>query len=169
MEYVQSNKTPERCKWRLSEVFIVNFKHIYYLFLVFLLLTWSKYLFGGKDHNEKRLLAVLVLSLTYYFFVTDIELTSTYLVYYFNSLYLFVHFVLWQKRILYLILLKIYRKFCLHSSFNEYFPFILKKYVQNLSAVAGIHTKMFFQLTFLHEKSVYPPYFNVLYWKHPLF
>ena len=128
---------------------------------MFLLLTWSKYLFGGKDHNEKRLLAVLVLSLTCHFFVTDIELTPTYSVYYFSSLYLFVHFVLWQKRILHLILLKIYWKFC-HSSFNEYFPFILKKYVQNLSVVAGIYTKMFFQLIFLHEKSVYPPYFNVL-------
>ena len=150
MEYVQSNKTPERCKWRLSEAFIVNFKHIYYLFLVFLLLTWSKYLFGGKDHNEKRLLAVLVLSLTYHFFVTDIELTPTYSVYYFSSLYLFVHFVLWQKRILHLILLKIYWKFC-HSSFNEYFPFILKKYVQNLSVVAGIYTKMFFQLIWFRE------------------
>ena len=114
MEYVQSNKTPERCKWRLSEAFIVNFKHIYYLFLVFLLLTWSKYLFGGKDHNEKRLLAVLVLSLTYHFFVTDIELTPTYSVYYFSSLYLFVHFVLWQKRILHLIYWKFTGNFVIH-------------------------------------------------------
>ena len=32
-------KTPERCQWRRSAVFIANFEHISYLFLVFLLLT----------------------------------------------------------------------------------------------------------------------------------
>ena len=32
-------KTPERCQWRRSGVFIVNFEHISHLFLVFLLLT----------------------------------------------------------------------------------------------------------------------------------
>ena len=32
-------KTPERCHWRLSGVFIVNFEHIKHLVLVFLLLT----------------------------------------------------------------------------------------------------------------------------------
>ena len=35
-------KTPERCYWRSSGVFIVNFEHISYLVLVFLLLTLSK-------------------------------------------------------------------------------------------------------------------------------
>ena len=32
-------KTPERCHWHCSGVFIVNFEHISRLFLVFLLLT----------------------------------------------------------------------------------------------------------------------------------
>ena len=35
-------KTPERCLWRRSGVFIVNFEHISHLVLVFLLLTLSK-------------------------------------------------------------------------------------------------------------------------------
>ena len=35
-------KTPERRHWRRSRVFIVNFKHISYLVLVFLLLTLSR-------------------------------------------------------------------------------------------------------------------------------
>ena len=35
-------KTPERCQWRRSGVFIVNFEHISHLFLVFLLLTLNK-------------------------------------------------------------------------------------------------------------------------------
>ena len=35
-------KTPERRHWRRSGVFIVNFEHISYLFLMFLLLTLSK-------------------------------------------------------------------------------------------------------------------------------
>ena len=39
-------KIPERCQWRRSAVFIHNFEHISYLFLVFLLLTLSKYLFA---------------------------------------------------------------------------------------------------------------------------
>ena len=34
--------TPERRQWRRSGVFIVNFKHISHLFLVFLLLTLSR-------------------------------------------------------------------------------------------------------------------------------
>ena len=33
--------TPERYQWRRSDVFIVNFKHISHLVLVFLLLTLS--------------------------------------------------------------------------------------------------------------------------------
>ena len=32
-------KTPERCYWRLSSVFVINFEHISRLVLVFLLLT----------------------------------------------------------------------------------------------------------------------------------
>ena len=32
-------KTPERCQWRRSGVFIVNFEHILHFVLVFLLLT----------------------------------------------------------------------------------------------------------------------------------
>ena len=32
-------KTPERCHWRRSDVFIVNFEHISHLVLVFLLLA----------------------------------------------------------------------------------------------------------------------------------
>ena len=32
-------KTPERCKWRCSGVFIVNFEHILHLVLLFILLT----------------------------------------------------------------------------------------------------------------------------------
>ena len=40
-------KTPERCKWRYSGVFIVNFEQISYLFLVFLLLTLNVYLPAG--------------------------------------------------------------------------------------------------------------------------
>ena len=35
-------KTPERCHWRCSAVFIVNFEHISHLALVFLLLTLSR-------------------------------------------------------------------------------------------------------------------------------
>ena len=35
-------KTPERRHWCLSEILIVNFVHISYLFLVFLLLTLNK-------------------------------------------------------------------------------------------------------------------------------
>ena len=32
-------KTPERCQWLRSGVFIVSFEHVLYLVLVFLLLT----------------------------------------------------------------------------------------------------------------------------------
>ena len=35
-------KTPERCHWRRSGFFIVNFEHISHLVLVFLLLTLSR-------------------------------------------------------------------------------------------------------------------------------
>ena len=40
-------KTPEWRHWRHSGVFIVNFEHISYLFLVFLLLTWNKQMLAG--------------------------------------------------------------------------------------------------------------------------
>ena len=35
-------KTPERCQWRRSIVFLIDFEYISYLFLVFLLVTFSK-------------------------------------------------------------------------------------------------------------------------------
>ena len=35
-------KKPERCQWRRSGIFIVNFEHISHIFLVFLLLTLKK-------------------------------------------------------------------------------------------------------------------------------
>ena len=41
-------KTPERRQWRRSRVFIVNFKHISNLVLVFLLLTLSREIPAGK-------------------------------------------------------------------------------------------------------------------------
>ena len=45
-------KTPVRRHWRRSGVFIVNFKQISHLFLVFPLLTSGMYLFaGGGDKN----------------------------------------------------------------------------------------------------------------------
>ena len=40
-------KTQERCHWRRSGVFIVNFEHISHLILVFLLLTLSKEIMAG--------------------------------------------------------------------------------------------------------------------------
>ena len=40
-------KTPERCQWRRSGVFIINFEHILHLFLMFPLLLWAgKYMLG---------------------------------------------------------------------------------------------------------------------------
>ena len=39
-------KTPGRLQWRRSAVFIVNFEHIYHLFLVFLLLTLNRWMFA---------------------------------------------------------------------------------------------------------------------------
>ena len=41
-------KTPEQRQWRRSGVFIVNFEDISHLFLVFLLLTLSKYMLAGQ-------------------------------------------------------------------------------------------------------------------------
>ena len=40
-------KTPERCHWRCSGIFIVNFEHILHLFQLFLLSTLSKWMFAG--------------------------------------------------------------------------------------------------------------------------
>ena len=40
-------KTPERPHWRRSGVFIVNFEHIWYLLLEFLLLNLSKLMLTG--------------------------------------------------------------------------------------------------------------------------
>ena len=48
-------KTPKRCQWRLSSVFIVKFEYISHLVLVFLLLTLNKY-----RPAEQRLLNVIV-------------------------------------------------------------------------------------------------------------
>ena len=41
-------KTPERCHWRRSGVFIINSEHISHFFLVFLLLTLSKCYLGRR-------------------------------------------------------------------------------------------------------------------------
>ena len=45
----KDNKIPEQCHWRWRRfgVFIVNFKHISYIVLVFLLLTLNMYLLAG--------------------------------------------------------------------------------------------------------------------------
>ena len=56
-------KTPKRCHWRRSGVFIVNFEHISQLFLiVFLLLTlnvgWVIIYNFFKDSTERRLTGV---------------------------------------------------------------------------------------------------------------
>ena len=49
-------KTPERRHWRRSGVFIVNFEHISYLVLVFLLSTLSREMPTGIDTNFRSLL-----------------------------------------------------------------------------------------------------------------
>ena len=41
-------KTPERCHWRHSGVFIINFEHISHFVLVFLLLTLNMLLAAWK-------------------------------------------------------------------------------------------------------------------------
>ena len=43
-----TRKTPKRRQWRFSCVFIINFEQISHLFLVFLLLTLSRYTQAGK-------------------------------------------------------------------------------------------------------------------------
>ena len=49
-------KTPERHHWRCSGVFIINFKHISHLVLVFLFLTLSRYMPIGTRLSFKQLL-----------------------------------------------------------------------------------------------------------------
>ena len=45
-------KTTERRQWRCSGVFIVNFKHILHLFVVFLLLTLNKQILAEYNVNS---------------------------------------------------------------------------------------------------------------------
>ena len=59
-------KTSERCQWRRTDVFIVNFEHISHIFLVFLLLTLNKelltrFIVGFKhiEHNMKHIIMLL--------------------------------------------------------------------------------------------------------------
>ena len=53
-------KTPERRQWRHSDVFIVNFEHISYLVLVFLLLTLNILLLTGFDHGTLTRVRIIV-------------------------------------------------------------------------------------------------------------
>ena len=46
-------KTPERCQWHHSDIFIVNFEHISHLVLVFLLLTLNMQLLVGFAKHQK--------------------------------------------------------------------------------------------------------------------
>ena len=48
-------KTTERRQWRCSGVFIVNFKHILHLFVVFLLLTLNKQILAEYNVNSSYL------------------------------------------------------------------------------------------------------------------
>ena len=48
-------KTSQQCHWHRSGVFIVNFEHISYLFLVFLFLTFNMYLFAGIIIKHPRI------------------------------------------------------------------------------------------------------------------
>ena len=45
-------KTPERRQWHRHGVFVVNFEHISYLFLEFLLLTLNKEMWAGLEQRE---------------------------------------------------------------------------------------------------------------------
>ena len=49
-----SKLTPERHHWRRSGVFIVNFEHIFYLFLVFVLLTLIKQMLLRNEKWDYR-------------------------------------------------------------------------------------------------------------------
>ena len=49
-------KLPERCHWRLSGNFIVNFEHISYFVLVFLLLALNRYKFSHNTIPATKLL-----------------------------------------------------------------------------------------------------------------
>ena len=48
-------KTTQRRQWRCSGVFIVNFKHILHLFVMFLLLTLSKQILAEYNVNSSYL------------------------------------------------------------------------------------------------------------------
>ena len=47
-------KIPERHQWLRSSVFITNFEHILYLFLVFLLLTLDPWMFAGAKQIDMQ-------------------------------------------------------------------------------------------------------------------
>ena len=49
-------KIPERCHWRRSGIFIVNFKHISHIVLVLLLLTLNMHLSTGNKLKNCRIL-----------------------------------------------------------------------------------------------------------------
>ena len=52
---VNNRNTRKRCgicQWRRSGAFIVNFEHIFHLFLVFLLLNLNSYMFAGKASED---------------------------------------------------------------------------------------------------------------------
>ena len=52
-------KTPEQRHWRRFGVFIVNFEHISQFLLVFLLLTWSMYLFVVMLSQENQVTVMI--------------------------------------------------------------------------------------------------------------
>ena len=56
VKYVQSKKRPQRPHLRRSGVFIVNFEHISYLFLVYLLLTFKKSIFSPQFYFLQSLI-----------------------------------------------------------------------------------------------------------------
>ena len=45
---IKTIKIPERCQWRRSGIFIINFEHISHVVLVFLLLTLNMQLQAGE-------------------------------------------------------------------------------------------------------------------------
>ena len=47
--YEVINEDKERSQWRHPDVFIANCEHFSHLFLMFLLLTFSMYVFAGLD------------------------------------------------------------------------------------------------------------------------
>ena len=61
-------KTPKRRYWRRFGVFIVNFKHISHLVLVFLLLILSRKMPAGKQHSESDNMVEYYISMQINFF-----------------------------------------------------------------------------------------------------